>query len=74
MYFFMDHGKQCLSLKDNLILSRNPDLVYAKVKSASPVTIALDGGQVFNSVHKRPFWQKVRLVFVVIGFLWGKDA
>lgn len=73
MYFYLGNGKQHMNLQGDLILTQNKNEVMARVKSAAPTVITRAGGRVFTSVRERPFWQKVKIVFVVIGFLWGKD-
>lgn len=72
MYFYLEKGKQHMDFRNDLILTIDPNEVMAKTKSAAPELITKNGGQVFTSVRERPFWQKVKIVGVVIGFLWRK--
>lgn len=72
MYFYLEKGKQHIDFRNDLILTIEPNEVMAKSQSVAPALITKNGGRVFTSVRDRPFWQKVKIVGVVIGFLWGK--
>lgn len=71
MYFYKVKNNQYLDLSGNFILSHNDQIIKAKVKSAAPI-------EVYNAIYivnikKLGFYNKLKLIFVVIQFIWGRD-
>ena len=70
MYFFKKQGKQFLDLRGNLILSHNPTLVRARVKSAAPRYVR-NAKYIDN---RTGFRRRMRATIAAIGFIWGPST
>lgn len=66
MYFYKKQGRQVLDLRGNLILSHNPQLIRARVKSAGP-RFAKNGKYILSS----GFFSKLRATRAALSFIWG---
>ena len=72
MYYYKQHGKQCVDFRGDFILTHNTDLMMARAKSAAP-RVAKNARWI-PGVSGLSWWNKVVATCKVIRFIWGPDT
>jgi len=71
MHFYKKQGKQFLNMQGDLILTHNLDVVSAFPKSAGPTNVS--NVRFIPNVKALSFFDKLKAVFIVARFVFGKD-
>ena len=69
MYFTKENGNQILDMAGDLVLTKNNNLVIARVKSAAPKAVRNAKHILLNELS---FFRKVQATLQVARFIWSR--